>query len=519
MGRKNRQTPPQAQPEPQMASVPPLQFEEQRFLSEDLETRTTTTDDGRLVKEISEWKREAKSEDNDRYFCHVSEVDQLAHGQRCYVIGRKGTGKTAICEYFNRLRHDDTFAEKLTFKNFPFNELYSQSNHRYTPPNQFISIWKYVIYSTLCRLMLNNQSVDPIVRENLSTLYPDTTSLSRRLNRWVQKDFGVSLFGISSKFAKQPAALPGGWADNVDFLEDVVVNYAGRAKYFVLFDELDEDYQEIVTQEQRKQYVSLLTSLFKAVQDVRAICSTSGKALRIYPVIFLRDDIFKLIHDSDKTKWADFVVDLNWDTNRIKKVIAFRISRALEPTCKRILDFEPAWQRLFGTVEVQKDAPTGARSVKTFDYIARATLLRPRDFVTYLQQCAQFAVEEKARLTSGTIKRADKFFSNYLRGELTDELSPLLPDIDGIFDVISQLRKPFFSGQDFATAYSVQADRNIVQKRDVSSLLQTLFAFSVIGTLRKAGGYVWKYENREANFNPNETIVVHRGLYKALQVY
>jgi len=54
---------------------------------------------------------------------------------------------------------------------------------------------------------------------------------------------------------------------------------------------------------------------------------------RLYPIIFLRDDIYDLIQDSDKNKWGDFRVDLNWDEAKIKKVMAFRISRAIDPTC------------------------------------------------------------------------------------------------------------------------------------------------------------------------------------------
>ncbi|HWN09698.1 MAG TPA: hypothetical protein VNO50_10595 [Pyrinomonadaceae bacterium] len=51
-----------------------------------------------LLRTIADWKLEAKLEDNDRYFFHTSDVDLLENGSRCYVIGRKATGKTAISE-------------------------------------------------------------------------------------------------------------------------------------------------------------------------------------------------------------------------------------------------------------------------------------------------------------------------------------------------------------------------------------------------------------------------------------
>jgi cold shock CspA family protein len=127
--------------------------------SEDIEDQDTSVTSKDLTREVAEWKLEAKSEDNDRYFFHVKEVTSIEGGEKCYVIGRKGSGKTAISEYLGRLIDHDTFSEKLTFKNFPFTELYSLTNNRFTSPNQYITLWKYLIYSSICKLMARNASV------------------------------------------------------------------------------------------------------------------------------------------------------------------------------------------------------------------------------------------------------------------------------------------------------------------------------------------------------------------------
>jgi hypothetical protein len=221
-------------------------------LSEDVEELDTTAVSIDVLREISNRKREAKAEDNDRYFWHVGEVDQIAKGEKYFVIGRKGSGKTAICEYLGKQKRFDLFAEKLTFKNFPFNDLYAQKNDRYTPPNQFITIWKYLIYSTVCRLMLRNQALPEDLRAQLAGLYEDETPLGRRVGRWVGKEFGVSLFGLSVKVSKSGPLpdSPKNWIEHVDFLEDLLLRYAGDATYFVLFDELDEDYRDLVENDQ-----------------------------------------------------------------------------------------------------------------------------------------------------------------------------------------------------------------------------------------------------------------------------
>ena len=492
-------------------------FTDEIFTSEEIEDRSLEEVNRELIVEVSKWKREAKAEDSQRYFWHVTEVDQIARGEAYFVIGRKGTGKTAICEHLHQNQAHNTFSEKLSFKNFPFNELYSHKNAKYTTPNQFISIWKYLIYSSVCRLMLENQALDESLREKLAPLYDDNTSLSRRINRWVTKEFGLSLFGLSLKISNNTNPKePTDWTQHVDFLEDLLRQHgADSATYYILFDELDEDYRDIIGKEQYNQYASLITSLFKAVQDIRTTFS-SPEASRIFPVIFLRDDIYDIVKDADKNKWGDFRVDLNWDSERIKRLISFRLSRALDSQSEKSLPFEESWRKLFGSRRI--NVGSSQKKIDTFEFISRSTLLRPRDFVAYLQVCAKHAVDNDVQITPSVLRYVDKGFSNYLRQELQDELFAILPDIENIFDAISQLRKWNFSIPELENAYRLQVDQGFIQEKNVKFVLQVLYLFSAIGNTPHSGRYVFRYQNREARLNFNERVVVHRGLFKSLQI-
>ena len=489
------------------------------FSLEDINDQDTKNVDLNLIEEISSWKREAKSEDTERYFFHLREVDQITNGEKYFVIGRKGSGKTAICEHLRKLRQEDTFAEKLSFKQFPFNDLYGRDNAKFTFPNQYITIWKYLIYSTICRLILKNESIDSDLRRDLTDLFGDDISLSRRVSKWVDKEFGVSLFGLSVKVGKAPLTRPSeNWIEYVDYLEDLLSTYAGNARYYVLFDELDEDYRDIMKAEQHEQYTALVTSLFKAVQDIRSLFG-EGSRNRFYPVVFLRDDIYSLVHDSDKNKWGDFKVELNWDKEKLQKLIAFRISRALDPDAVETLPFKKAWKYVFGDEDVRYGTRKSKR-ISTFDYIARSTLMRPRDLVVYLQSCAEEAVslERYEAIGPQIIRKVDKAFSNYLREELADELFAVLPEINRIFDTISQLRKWNFSLAELERAYGEQIDEGYIKERNVKFVLQILYMFDVIGNVISHDRFVFRYQNPDARLNFNERVVVHRGLFKSLQI-
>jgi hypothetical protein len=363
--------------------------------------------------------------------------------------------------------------------------------------------------------MLKNEAVEADIRKQLEALYGDTTSLSRLVGKWVSSEFGVSLVGLSIKVSKNNNLDPINLIDRTHFLEDFLLAHANTAKYYILFDELDEDYRDVVKTSQSPQYIDLITSLFKAVQDVRATFSKTASQ-GILPVIFLRDDIYDLVQDSDKNKWRDFRVDLSWDIAKIKQVIAFRISRAVDPECEQTLTFDSAWQKLFGRKGVRMG--NAGRQMNTFDYIARSTLLRPRDFVSYLQNCAEHALAQSSAITPGVVKLVDKAFSNYLREEFTDELFAILPEISSIFDVISQLRKWNFTIHEIEHTYLAQVKGGFIKEKNVKFVLQILFLFDVIGNTPKVGRYVFRYQNREARLNFNERVVVHRGLFKALQI-
>ena len=78
---------------------------------------------------IDNWSIEALKE-NPAYFYNVNEVSQILKGKKSVVIGRKGSGKTSIANHLCKIEKENIFTQKLSFKNFPFNTLYSLDNKR-----------------------------------------------------------------------------------------------------------------------------------------------------------------------------------------------------------------------------------------------------------------------------------------------------------------------------------------------------------------------------------------------------
>ena len=471
-----------------------------------------------LYEEIlNNWSIEAKRE-RAEYFYNVEEADLISGGKTAFVIGRKGSGKSAIAQHFYEMRRGDVFTEKLSFKNFPFNILYSLENQRaYTSPNQYISIWKYLIYSTICRQMASNENIYSDVRDKLNKLYGDSPSerLDALIGKWTTKSFGAEVLGVGFNYEreKEIEGLP--WISIMGVLQKIILEYCDGAKYYIIFDELDEDYKNFTSEEEGEKYRSMLISLFKAVQDIRGIFDSCGK--QIFPVVFLRSDIYAQLKDSDKNKWRENIIDLEWNSEKIKQMLAHRLSVAYGITSE---SFDIVWRKLFSFDKVRM-GNNQSREMDIYAYIERSTEMRPRDFIQYIKECVALAKERsEAPISAQTVKDADDNFSVYLKNETIDEVFAILPEIDDILGLLSTIRKQRFHFADFEREYNILVQNERVPARNVRHILLTLFEAGVIGNQPSMKGQsIFSFSKKMPRFNFNEKMIVHRGLYKALQIF
>jgi cold shock CspA family protein len=477
-----------------------------------------TTGDSFLLEEIAQWKSEAKLENNNRYFYQTSYIKLITNGSRCYVLGRKGTGKTAICEYLSNIKSSKVFSKKLTFKNYPFNDLYSLSNDRYTQPNQYITLWKYLIYSIIAQLMTKNEGINSELRQKLETIYSEDIAfnLDQKVRKWTSDKFKFSLFGAGFEIHKgnDTGIKTPSWIDKVEALEAVILGNIDNSTYYVLFDELDEDYKDFSSTGSHNDYFSLLTSLFKAIQDVKSIMNSRG--CKIYPILFLRSDIFKRVIDPDKTKWSDISIELEWNRALIKKMLAYRLSRALSEK-GAIKPFDEVWLRVFRPEFIQ--FKYGQKEVSIFEFIMRNSHHRPRDFIHYIRDCAEGAVERDYKvIDSGLVRILEKKFSSYLRSEIVDELSSVLPQVNHVFNVLSALGKMHFNSNDFASTYNNYCEDRNIECKDYKSVLEILFSSSAIGNINREGKKSFCHIDSDATCAFETPFCVHRGLLKSLQI-
>ena len=464
-----------------------------------------------------EWRLEAKEEDS-KYFYFVDEAKEILSGRKNLVIGRKGEGKTAIAQYIHQQCDCSTFTEKLSFKDFPFKILYNLSNEQYTKPNQYISIWKYLIYTTICKKMISNEAIETEIVSKLKKIFPpedNKKQLSKLIEKYTLKDFGVQILGSGINIGGEKTKTEIDWVEIIDILETTILENIDQSRYYIIFDELDEDYKSFSSLEEKSDYFDLVTGLFKSVQDVKTLFAENN--LKIYPIIFLRTDIYNLITYSDKNKWSDSIINLTWTPEKLQKLISHRLNIVFGTSD---LTFKECWDMLFS----KKSFYTGKdkkKRISSFEYMLRSTQNRPRDFIKYFQECSKQVLDKGVlRVNQSVIKMVDNEFSEYMRNEIIDEIYAVLPEYEEIFAILSLIRKQTFNPQEFVEKYDEMVRNREIADKGAEKILKLLFEYSVIGNAPSIKNQsIFKYEKNNARFNFKEQIIIHRGLFKAFQIF
>ena len=104
---------------------------------------------------------DAKGDINlSKYFFEFSKFEKIENGSCRYIIGRKGTGKTAIIEKMQQSISADplSFYSTLTLKDFPLRDLKDLRDKSYQDKSQFVPIWQFLIYTEIAKLVLQDES-------------------------------------------------------------------------------------------------------------------------------------------------------------------------------------------------------------------------------------------------------------------------------------------------------------------------------------------------------------------------
>lgn len=449
------------------------------------------------MPDITEWLPEFKvSAESDRdlmrYFVKTPLLDRVLRSDRWMVIGRKGTGKTAIYEYLRKgspaeLNGYRTIA--LSFKDYPWP---IQRLYRETMESEISSYqrsWTYIItVKALAGLIEAEESQGKLptelvkVKSLLQTIFgspnPDLLEIIKsKIFRFKSislpgaelDDASLSLGALEFEDVALHEDLQRKLRSNafqlLSYFDAIYRQYAGKFTQLVIIDQLDENWLHGEIDE----YAKILVNLILCAQNINNSSSYAGK-LKV--VVFLRADIYETLRFNDKNKvYQDGAVEIKWDYDSLDTMITERIEKYAPVSAG--LDLSARSAAIFE----KKTVRHGATPLK---HMLRRSFYRPRDVIVYLNKVREIHKPNASNLyTSKDLYSAEKNVSASMYDELVDEWAAQNPNFEQYLMCLQNIGYEIFTRQQYAEKYrSIYLNAT---DAEINEVLRFLFSNSIIG--------------------------------------
>lgn len=464
-----------------------------------------------------EFKVSAESDlDLMRYFVRTPLLDRVLNQGRWMVIGRKGTGKTAVYEYLRQATPDQINGYAtipLSFRDYPWpiQKLFRETME--AEISSYQRSWRYLIFTRcLAALIASIEESKRLPAELartktlLASLYGNPNpSVLEIIKSKLFRFQSISLPGIE---AEEASATLGGLefedvsADEelrrrlranafqlLDFFERTYRTHANGTRQLIVIDQLDENWLHGEVDE----YSRILVNLILCAQSLNH--DSSLRSLKI--VIFLRADIYETLRFNDKNKvFQDGAVEIKWDHDSLDSMVAERIQR-----------YAPAQLQLdltekTGAIFQNKTVRHGATPLK---HMLRRSFYRPRDVIVYLNKIREAHQSSLNGIyTSRELYSAERTVSSSMYDELIDEWSAQKPDFEAYLLTLQNIGYEIFTRDQYADKFRLL--RSTATNAEINDILRFLFSNSIIGQKVSVN---WEYVCTNPNIQIDFQIPFH----------
>lgn len=448
------------------------------------------------------------------YFLATDAVARVANGEVFLVLGRKGSGKTALVRHFSEGSGSKT-ARALSLKGYPWNVHAKRVDEGASTIEAYVSAWKYLIATQLASLLLSSidgagpkeaKALRTFLTDNYGGVNPDLSLILRpkklRLSQFSFEPevLGNKIGGISLERAPKDTDLGlelNALTDAILAATLTVAEQVGIHALSLHFDELDQGMTTL--EEQRR---TMLVGLILAARTIRQDCRRSN--CLINPVVYLRSDIWQELTFSDKNKISQtLALSLEWNSDSLRHLVNERIRARLSAGA--------TWENI-----ASDNLMRGSQS--KWHHILARTFLRPRDVIKFLNAALSEAKRRDAEplvFENEDIVAARESYSPYLKAELDDEILAHWPHWEEALQACSAISTLTFDRDQFVTEYVRRRSKdNEVEPEDA---LRILYSFSVLGYERRSGyggsSWAFQYTDPEAGWDSSASrFKVHLGL-------
>ncbi len=383
------------------------------------------------IKSIDFGRDTAEFDPISEYFVQTPAYERLLAGDRSIIIGRKGTGKTALlkycvenentaCQYVIRIEASHATLHRLD------EQLHSFTSQVRNLDSGFKVAWLFATLLAVLHRLGSEETVGVRVNE-------------KKLMNLAEREFGYTpsdpisvLAGYAASWFRDLKRIGPverdirGEVSRIPFdevaLRDLLKETIGRANakgktVFLFYDKLDERWDG------SDFYINFLRGLLLAIKDIKSL------GLDTRPVVLLRDDIFKRVVEGFQhlDHFRMEIEPIEWDERSLVELIALRIRASLERLGQRLRDasYSDLWDFAFPF-----DVPARKTPISPAAFIIDRSLARPRDVILLSNLAREVAIKHRhEQMEVEDLREAEVHYSRAAYDHLLNEVNYRFPNL------------------------------------------------------------------------------------------
>lgn len=349
----------------------------------------------------------------DSYFVPTAQYQKAKQGHARLVVGRKGTGKSAL---FYSLRS--------TFKPIKSNLVLDlrPEGHQLVKLREFVlsglsagfqqhlltAFWNYLLITEIAFQVARQERTAYLRDVKVREAFDKITALSGDEASEQQADFSERLLRLVNEVTERRRNLPVPQSDaditqlvysrQIRDMVEALTEYLSITKrsVWILIDNLDKGWpvHSVLPED-----VLILRAFLEATRKLER--QFNSRSVELHSVAFIRNDIYQhlILEPADRGKETAAVLDWN-DGEVFKQLLARRLSTGLDGE----IEFDSLWSQFF---------PSHVKGEESFQYILNRTLMRPRELLRFVRECIDVGVNRRRqKLTEADILQAEENYSS-----------------------------------------------------------------------------------------------------------
>jgi hypothetical protein len=456
------------------------------------------------------------------YFDHVSFNKKAVDPRTFLIIGRRGTGKSSLIEYFSfqkELKSTCIIMSEPTIYENVLSALSEKNLESFVAINKAAELWEMSIWAIIFHKYAKTNNIikaaDIISEQDHITAYEVVKNLLSKFLNDTNGELTEKIEGFISKPVIEKA-------------KEQVFLITAQEPLIIAIDSL-EDYPV-----ENEEMMNIIAGLIEVASNFNTKCAKKG----IYLKVFLTSEIYphlieNVIQNTSKTVRNPLF--MNWRPKELLRLICYRLYCSLRCSNKKLAEkigpinwdnytdvIQKIWIPYFGKEMKNLNGMTE----NTFLYLLRHTQLRPRQMVILCNEIGKISIDKNVfpNFSNVDIPKIVKSVEVDLAVEVINSYKKIYKNVSGILDALGGL-PPRFKGNQLDKVASRTAALWPSGNYNLIAFRKIVTELGIVGRVRnydETKGIVeadFEYFMKErASLMDSDECVIHPMFYKRFNI-